>query len=336
MDNYSPFPHNGGNMILRPRFDRGLEETLSAMTAEEPLSSEPEVLLARRERLKSLSPSIEDLLSHRQSIEHLEFAVPSSDGERTIPLSVLRQRELRVARPCIYFVHGGGMTRGDRFTGAECFPQWIDQLGVVVASIEYRLAPEHMYPAAIIDCFEGLLWIAGHADDLGIDRARIVIVGVSAGGGLAAATALMARDQDGPQLLGQMLKSPMLDDRNTTKSALQFSESPGWNRESNLSGWRAVLGDAQGTSAVSPYAAPSRASDLSNLPPAFIDVGSAEVFRDEAVDYASRIWSCGGQAELHVWPGGFHGFEQLAPGALLSQKARHASDEWLMTLFAAP
>jgi acetyl esterase/lipase len=158
-------------------------------------------------------------------------------------------------------------------------------------------------------------------------------MGGSAGGGLAAATALLSRDRGGPALIGQLLECPMIDDRNNSYSARQMAGLGIWDQAANQLGWTALLGDAQGGPDVSPYAAPARAADLSGLPPAFIDVGSAETFRDEAVDYASRIWRAGGVAELHVWPGGFHGFAGLAPQAAVSQAAEVSPRAWLRRLF---
>lgn len=144
--------------------------------------------------------------------------------------------------------------------------------------------------------------------------------------------ALLARDRNGPRAIGQVLMCPMLDDRNDTPSAHQMAGLGVWDRTSNETGWNALLGDARGTADVSPYAAPARAHDLSGLPPAFIDVGSAETFRDEDIAYASRIWHAGGIAELHVWPGGFHGFDGMVPRAALSQEARAARLRWLRRL----
>jgi len=204
----------------------------------------------------------------------------------------------------------------------------------VVVSVEYRLAPETPHPGPIDDCYAGLLWTAAHADELGFDPDRMIVAGGSAGGGLAAALALRARDQSGPALLGQMLIYPMLDDRNDTPSAHQMAGLGGWDHSANEFGWTALLGERRGAPDVSPYAAPARADDLSGLPPAFIDVGSAETFRDEDVAYASRIWQAGGRAELHVWPGGFHGFDGIAPHAAVSQAAVAARADWLARLLA--
>jgi acetyl esterase/lipase len=173
-----------------------------------------------------------------------------------------------------------------------------------------------------------------HAAELGVDPARVIVGGVSAGGGLSAAVALLARDRGGPALAGQLLICPMLDDRNNTPSARQMAGLGVWDQSANNTGWTALLGDARGGPDVSPYAAPARATDLSGLPPAFVDVGSAETFRDEDVAYATRIWQAGGSAELHVWPGGFHAFFGMVPGASVSKAAIAAQRDWLRRLLA--
>ncbi|MEV8136618.1 alpha/beta hydrolase fold domain-containing protein [Microbacterium aurantiacum] len=227
------------------------------------------------------------------------------------------------------------MIIGDRFTGAAEYLNWVMELDAVVVSLEYRLAPENPDPAPVDDCYAGLVWTAAHAEELGIDPARLVIGGASAGGGLAAGVTLKARDLGGPTLAGQLLIYPMIDDRNETVSSRQVDGFGVWDRGSNDTGWDALLGDRRKTDAVSIYAAPARATDVANLPPAFIDVASAEVFRDEDVAYAARIWEQGGIAELHVWPGGFHGFDAMAPQAALSLRARAARLDWLRRLLGA-
>ncbi|KRD12189.1 MULTISPECIES: alpha/beta hydrolase [unclassified Streptomyces] len=237
-------------------------------------------------------------------------------------------------RPVVYHVHGGGMVLGNNRAGVDVALDWARALDLVVVSVEYRLAPEHPHPAPVEDVYAGLLWTAEHAKELGADPDRIVIAGASAGGGLTAALALLLRDRGGPQPIGQLLMCPMLDDRNDTVSSHQMAGLGVWDRTANDTGWTALLGAARGGPDVSPYAAPARAEDLSGLPPAFLDVGSAETFRDEVVDYASRIWQAGGVAELHVWPGGFHGFDGFAPQATLSKSARAAHLDWLRRLLA--
>ncbi|MET9464015.1 alpha/beta hydrolase fold domain-containing protein [Streptomyces sp. NPDC006544] len=164
------------------------------------------------------------------------------------------------------------------------------------------------------------------------DANRLVIGGKSAGGGLAAALALLTRDRGGPVPIGQLLLSPMLDDRDHTFSSRQMAGVDTWDRTSNATAWQALLADRYGAEDLPPHAAPARAKDLSRLPPAYIEVGSAETFRDEDVAYAQAIWRAGGRAELHVWPGAFHGFDTVAPRAALSQRARDARTRWLRRL----
>ncbi|MGW0367871.1 alpha/beta hydrolase [Streptomyces coeruleorubidus] len=263
--------------------------------------------------------------------------VPGPQGEPDISLLICRPTAPASAwaRPVIYHVHGGGMVIGNSRVGVDVPLAWAQALDAVVVSVEYRLAPEHPYPAPIEDVYAGLLWTADHAAELGADPERIVIAGASAGGGLCAALALLTRDRKGPQPIGQVLMCPMLDDRNDTPSTYQMAGLGVWDRTANETGWTALLGARRGGPDVPAYAAPARAEDLSGLPPAFLDVGSAETFRDEVVAYASRIWQAGGVAELHVWPGGFHGFDGFAPQAALSQSARAAHVNWLRRLLSA-
>jgi acetyl esterase/lipase len=212
---------------------------------------------------------------------------------------------------------------------------WVEQFDAVCVSVEYRLAPEFPDPYPVEDSYTALVWTAEHADELGIDASRLLIAGGSAGGGLAAGVTLLARDRKGPELLGSVLIYPMIDDRNQTVSSHQIDGEGVWDRSSNDTGWDALLGDRRKTDAVSIYAAPSRATDLSGLPPTFIDVATAEVFRDEAVAYASQIWADGGIAELHVWPGGFHGFDLMAPHTALAKAMTATRTAWVARLLGA-
>ncbi|GAA4543725.1 alpha/beta hydrolase [Streptomyces collinus] len=259
--------------------------------------------------------------------------VPGPQGEPDISLLICRPAaEPAGPRPVIYHVHGGGMVIGTNRVGVDVPLAWAQALDAVVVSVEYRLAPEHPHPAPVEDVYAGLLWTADHAAEIGADPERIVIAGASAGGGLCAALALLTRDRKGPQPIGQVLMCPMLDDRNDTPSTYQMAGLGVWDRTANETGWTALLGSRRGGPDVPAYAAPARAEDLTGLPPAFLDVGSAETFRDEVVAYASRIWQAGGVAELHVWPGGFHGFDGFAPQAAVSQAARGAQMAWLRRL----
>jgi acetyl esterase/lipase len=227
------------------------------------------------------------------------------------------------------------MVLGNNRVGADALAEWAEELGIVGVSVEYRLAPEHPHPAPVEDCYAGLVWTGKHADELGIDPSRLVIAGGSAGGGLAAGTALMARDRGGPALSHQMLMCPMLDDRGITPSSQELDGEGVWDRTSNLTGWTALLGDARGGPDVSPYAAPARAQDLAGLPATFIDVGSVETFRDEDIDYAARLSQAGVSVEFHMWPGGFHGFDGLAPQTALARAARAARLAYLRRALAA-
>ncbi|WP_449352198.1 alpha/beta hydrolase fold domain-containing protein [Streptomyces shaanxiensis] len=315
--------------MARPALDPELRELLADM----PLMSEltPEVLAHLRQLP---STPVESLLEHRQ-VDRREITVPAKDGT-PIPLSVLSPAggDHSTAAPCVYWIHGGGMVMGDRFSQIDIPLEWLDRFGAVVVSVDYRLAPEAGGTVLVDDCYEGLLWVAEHTAELGVDPARIVVAGASAGGGLAAGVSLLARDLGGPAIAGQMLVCPMLDHRNATTSSRQYCGTPGvWTGEMNAFGWRSVLGD-RADAEVSPYVSPASAQNLSDLPTAYIDTGSAEVFRDEDTDYATRIWAAGGQAELHVWAGGFHGFDALYPHAHLSTTARRTRTDWLTRLLS--
>ncbi|MER5385201.1 alpha/beta hydrolase [Streptomyces sp. NPDC002688] len=308
----------------RPALDPELRELLADM----PLMSQltPESLA----QLRQLPPApVDSLLAHRK-VDRREITVPAKDGAQ-IRLSVFSpaQPDRTTAAPCIYWIHGGGMVMGDRFSQIDIPLEWQDEFGAVVVSVDYRLAPEATGTTLVDDCYQGLLWTAQHAAELGIDPARIIVAGASAGGGLAAGLTLLARDLHTPAIAAQVLICPMLDHRNTSISSRQYSGVPGvWTGEMNAFGWRAVLGDLRHDE-VPPYVSPALADDLSGLPTTYIDTGSAEVFRDEDTDYATRIWAAGGQAELHVWAGGFHGFDALYPQAHISATARRTRTDWL-------
>lgn len=313
----------------RPPFDPELAEVLTVLAEQLPPSITPEMIEPMR--AASVTPPIADILAARPDITHREETVPGYQGADLV-VSIFSTRARTHPGPGFFHTHGGGMIIGDRFTGVEVVLDWVERFQGVCVSVEYRLAPEFPDPYPVEDCYAALLWTAEHAAELGVDPDRLIIVGASAGGGLAAGTTLLARDRQGPALAGQVLIYPMLDDRNDTVSAHQIDGVGVWDRTSNATGWSALLGERRGTADVSIYAAPARATDLAGLPPAFVDVGTAEVFRDEDVAYASTIWASGGVAELHVWPGGFHGFDLMAPQAVLSRAMTAARTAWLTRL----
>jgi acetyl esterase/lipase len=296
-----------------------------------PPPSTPEQLAALRAEDATEVPSM-DALTRGGRIDVSERTVEGQPGVRVL---ICTPAGAVGPLPAIYHTHAGGMFSGDHRIVLDPLLDEVEALGVTLVSVAYRLAPEHPYPAPINDVHAGLLWTVEHATELGIDRDRIIAAGTSAGGGLTAALALMLRDTSGPRLLGQLLMSPMLDDRNDSFSVRQMAGLDVWDSSWNGFGWSALLGEDLGGEDVSPYAAPARATDLSGLPPAFLEAGSAESLRDEVVAYAGRIWQCGGRADLHVWDGGCHVFTWIAPEARISRAALAARRAWLERILAS-
>jgi acetyl esterase/lipase len=260
-----------------------------------------------------------------------QHLVPVPDGHEVLAI-VLRPRDVVGPLPVLYHVHGGGLVVGTPYEDLPALVPIAEQVGCAIVAVDYRLAPEDPYPAPLDDVYAVLSWVSEAGSGLGLDAERVVIGGVSAGGGLAAAATLLARDRGGPRLIGQLLACPMLDDRNDSLSAKQMAGIGAWDRTANRTGWDAYLGTDRADAPI--YASPARAEDLSGLPPMFIDVGSAETFRDEVLAFASRFWACGGDGELHVWAGGAHGFDALVPDAPISRRAVAARVAWLERVMA--
>jgi len=264
-----------------------------------------------------------------------ELTIPGPEGAPDITLLVLRPAEGEGPWPVIYNTHGGGMILGSRRLEVPGYLPYVVEGLAAVVSVEYRLAPENPDPAPVEDCYTGLVWTATHAKELSLDPDRILIVGSSAGGGLAAGTALLARDRGFPTLTHQILICPMLDDRLQTVSSQMLDRQGTWDRNDNLFGWTALLGERRGGPEVSIYAAPARAQDLSGLPKTFIDVGGLESFRDEALIYAQRLSEAGVSVDFHLWAGGFHGFDLIAPQAALSQASLYVRDNYFRRALSA-
>ncbi|MGW5107492.1 alpha/beta hydrolase [Nocardia sp. NPDC004123] len=303
-----------GPAPVRPPYDPELVPGLAAIRAATPALSDDTLELVR-EITKAAVPGrdpIDLTAGGRVRVEELTI----TPAEAELPLVVLSPAEGQGPWPLIYYVHGGGMVAGGRHLGLDDLISHVADGSAVVVSIEYRLAPEHPDPAPITDCYDGLRWCAENAGQLRIDPSHIIVTGTSAGGGLAAGVTLMARDSGFPAVSHQVLVCPMLDDRFETHSSRMLDDDGTWDRNGNLYGWTALLGDRRGTEDVSYYAAPARAKDLSGLPRTFIDVGSAEGFRDEVIVYAMGLSQAGVSVDLHMWGGGFHGFENITPAAI--------------------
>jgi acetyl esterase/lipase len=248
-------------------------------------------------------------------------------GEPTVLVRVHRPKGATGSLPCVYSIHGGGYVVGSYNMDDALFGQLCPALGLIGVSVEYRLAPETPYPGPLDDCYRGLSWAYDNAAELGIDRSRLGIRGISAGGGLAAGLALLARDRGEIPLAFQLLDCPMLDDRQRTFSSQQSGLAV-WSRESNTYGWRSYLGNLYGTDDIPYTAAPARAEDLTGLPPAFVSVGTVDGFLDEDVDYALRLNHAGIPTELHLYPGACHGYQMAVDSEIARQSARDAQD-WL-------
>ncbi|MCH7788613.1 MAG: alpha/beta hydrolase [Acidobacteria bacterium] len=266
----------------------------------------------------------------RSDVVREDLTVPGREGDPDVSVRVYRPAEAPGSpMPGLLEIHGGGFILGnvDMMDGfcdliAADFP-------AVVVSVEYRLAPEDPFPAGLEDCYAALVWFADNAAELGVDPDRIAVGGQSAGGGLAAATALLARDRGGPLLRFQLLEIPELDDRLETASMVQFDDTPLWNRPNAVHSWKLYLGDdgpEPGADDVSPYAAPSRAEDLSGLPPAYVSVMEFDPLRDEGIRYAARLLESGVSTELHAFPGTFHGSAFLSEAGVSKRCAKESFD----------
>lgn len=224
--------------------------------------------------------------------------------------------------PAILWIHGGGMIAGEAAADTDYCWNLSQATGATVIAVDYRLAPEHPYPAALEDVLEALDLLFTSADSLLIDLNRIAIAGSSAGAGLAAAASRVDRDRHGPRLVFQYLMYPMLDDSHSTPSSLEFHNIPTWNRHHSLFAWQSYLAHFP----ASPLAAPARATRLQGLPPTLIQVGELDLFRDEDIDYAQRLLAAGVPVELHVYPGAYHGYELTVPEARVSRQTLQDRD----------
>ncbi|RBY83666.1 alpha/beta hydrolase [Geodermatophilus sp. TF02-6] len=296
------------------RMDPRLAQVLPSI----PLLDLRDIPTARAER-RELAERARAAWSAPEAVTRTDHLAPGEGGAPPVRVRVYAPRDVAGPVPCLYWAHGGGHVLGDVDQDDPLLSAVVEDTGAVCASVDWRRAPEHPFPAPLDDCYAGLRWVTEHAGGLGVDPTRIVVGGASSGGGLAAGLALLARDRGELHLDQQLLVYPMLDDREVTASSRAITHPHVWNRDSNRIAWRAYLGGAQGAD-VSPYAAPARASDLTGLPPAWIATAELDLFVDEDIDYAQRLIAAGVPTELHVYRGAVHGFDLFAPDAEVSRR----------------
>jgi acetyl esterase/lipase len=275
----------------------------------------------RREVFGAAIAAQADLLPAPDGVVVTSCAATAEDGA-TVPMRLYRPAEVRSPALAIY-LHGGGMFLGSLDTHDARCRTYAALSGVPLLSVGYRLAPEHPHPVPVEDCYAALRWAAGNAAGLGVDPARIAVMGDSAGGGLAAGVALLARDRGGPALAAQILIYPMLDDR-TIVAMPDLEGITTWTVEDNLTGWTCLLGEAAGGPDTPGYAAPGRATHLQGLPPAYIETGQLDIFRDENITYADRLGRAGVPVELVQYPAVPHAFDTFNPEAAVSRRATAA------------
>ncbi|MUL67790.1 alpha/beta hydrolase [Mycobacterium sp. CBMA 234] len=253
-------------------------------------------------------------------VDRTDLTIPTPDGY-AIPAQWYRPGDAEKLTGAVLFLHGGAMILPLLPIYDAVARMYVQATGVSVLLIDYRVAPEHPDPTPVEDCYTALRWLSDHAGELGVDPNRIAVMGDSAGGGLSAGVALMARDRNGPAIVELLLIYPMLDDRTYHPDPQLPAEYITFGYDDNRTGWGALLGVELAGERVSSYAAPARATDLSGLPRTYIEVGNLDILRDEDIAYASRLLSSGVPTELHVIPGLPHGYDILAPDALATRRA---------------
>ncbi|NLM46221.1 MAG: alpha/beta hydrolase [Firmicutes bacterium] len=245
--------------------------------------------------------------------------VPAGEGRPAVTVRISRPPQQAGPLPGVLHIHGGGYVLGFAAMDDPFCRRIAREANCVVVSVDYRLAPEHPYPAGLEDCYAALEWMAANAAALGIDPKRLAVTGASAGGGLTVATALLARDRKGPALRLMAPLCPMLDNTNTTPSSYEILDRRFWNREFNEKAWQLYLGADKAP--VPPYAVPAKAEDLSGLPATFTFVGGLDLFRDETINFVAGLAQAKVPVEFHLYPGCFHGFENMLPDCGISKKA---------------
>jgi acetyl esterase/lipase len=287
----------------------------------------PEILPLVRAQLAEVAKAVKSI--EDPTLALTERFIPGPAGAPEVRVLVYRPTQAAGLVPAVLHIHPGGYLFGQPEMSDPRNRQVVRDLGAVVVSVDYRLAPETQHPGPVEDCYAALAWLHRNAAELGVDRKRIAVVGESAGGGCAAALTLLARDRGEFAISFQSLTYPMLDDRTCVlpEPHLYAGEFV-WTPMANVFGWTSLLGCAPGGANVSPYAAPARSDNLTGLPPAYITTGALDLFLEENLDYARRLTRAGVPTELHVYPGAFHGFD-VSPDAGVTQRAQR---DWFAAL----
>jgi len=302
--------------ITDPQLVEGLAEFEEAVPGGITLDDIP----ATRQFLDGLTAAMAAEAPEILGVVTSDHHAPGPDGAPEVMVRIYQPERRPDTLPALLWIHGGGFVLGN-VQGDDLMAKGMAlALNCVVASVEYRLAPEHPFPAPLEDCYAALKWLAGSAEQFGINSGRIAIGGASAGGGLAAGLGLLARDRAEIDVCYQLLIYPMIDDTNIEQAGPDVPDAPLWTRANNLVGWRCYLGQEPGSDGISEYAAASRAKDVSGLPPTYIGVGTPDLFRDEDIAYAQRLMKAGVPTELHVYADGFHGFDLFAAESDVAQR----------------
>ncbi|WP_146341266.1 alpha/beta hydrolase [Nesterenkonia sp. NBAIMH1] len=253
------------------------------------------------------APDPQELFPDVTTTEH---RIPGAEGDPDVRVLYYEPKNRTTSSAALVWIHGGGYVLGSADADEVLCRRIADETGAVVASVDYRLAPETKAPGLVEDCYAALRWLHANAYELGVDAARISLGGASAGGGLAACLAILARDRGEFPVAYQLLIYPMLDDRtSSTRDAHPYAGEFIWTPGDNRFGWASILGHEPGGDDVSPYTAAARVEDVSGLPPTFISVGALDLFLEEDMEYAQRLIATGVPTELHVYPGAYHAYD---------------------------
>ncbi|KAF2418993.1 hypothetical protein EJ08DRAFT_654109 [Tothia fuscella] len=299
-------------------------EVGAAIAALSPPGSEPPPptpvgdVATRRAGVETMFPALMPPMP--KDVTTKDYHVAASDGHQILLRFYTKNGATAKSTAGVLYMHGGGFIAGSVPLYDPVVGNYVSKTGVPFLNVEYRLAPENVYPVPVEDCYAGLVWLHEHASELGIDPAKIAIMGDSGGGGMAAALTHLAKERKGSSIAKQILIYPMLDDRNVAQDD-HLAAFAVWSSTDNETGWGAMLGSRRGTSTVPPTAAPARMTDATGLPPMYIETGELDLFRAENLVYAAQFGKAGVSVEVHVHPGCPHGYDLFAPNSKVTKRA---------------